>query len=279
MSDGVIRYDDGSRASGVPVSSSNPLPVVTTSGGAGFTNSIAHAVETILDVYGDTVTIKDKTLRKFGRNDDIDADVQEMVWLAGGIETLPTGNTINTLVSTNAGDGQTVTIEGHTLSGGDLTFVSQTATLNGTTNVTLTTPLARATRIINTGTTDFAGTVTVFVNGGDTHLSTSGSNNQSLKAATAISSQDYWVVNSWSCSVLRANAAIVDFKFQVSPVGGVFTTKGTCSVSRDAGTVLLTFDPPIIVPKNSDVRVLATSSAANTQVDSTINGYLALVSS
>lgn len=227
---------------------------------------LRHALLQIRSDYGDFCMIKPKGLRKFGRNEDIDADQEEMVWIAGGIETLPAGNTIDTLVSDNAGDTQTVVIEGQTLSGSDLTFVS------------LTTPLARATRLANTGTTDFAGTITVFVDGGATHLSTSGGNNQSLKAATSISKSDYWLITSWVCSVRRQSQGNATFKLQMAPVGGVFRTQATMTASRDSGTGQLMFDPPIIIPKNHDVRVLAESSAANLQVDSEINGYLALIS-
>lgn len=249
------------------VSNTHPLPVND--------YKLMHALWQIEDTYSDKCWVKPKGLRKFGRNGDLDTGVEEMIWLLGGIETLPTGNTINTVVSDDAGDDQTVTIEGHTLSDGELTFVSQSVTLNGTTNVTLATPLARAVRLINTGTTDFAGTVTVFVDGGATHLSSSGGNNQSLKAATSISDTDYWIITSWTCSVRRASQAVVDFKLQHSPVGGVFRTQATATVARDSGTVQIIFDPPLIVPKNHDVRVLATSSANNTQADSAINGYLA----
>ena len=111
---------------------------------------IAAAIQEIYNTYGDLVSVgsKKKQLIKFGRNTDL-STTQEQVWLQGGTEDLPSDNIINTLVSTNAGDDQTVTIEGHTISGNNLTFVTQPATINGTTDVTLTTSLARATRLLN----------------------------------------------------------------------------------------------------------------------------------
>jgi len=248
-------------------------------GKAALSMGVAHALDRIKVDTDDNVHVKPKSLRKFGRNTSLSANVKQMVWLTGGIEVLPTANTIDTIVSDAAGDNQNVLIEGFTLSGGDLTFVSQTTTLNGTTNVSLGTPLARATRLVNTGATDFAGTVTVFVDGGSTHLTAIGDNNQSLKAATSISKSDYWIVTSVLFSVKRSGQAIVDFELEYAPVGGVFRTQATASVSSDLGTVTIHFDPPLIVPKNHDVRITAESSANSTQVDAIINGYLAAVQS
>lgn len=238
------------------------------------------AEDEIKKQYGDVVSIltKAKTLRKFGQNADLDADVEEQIWALGGSETLPTGNTINTLVSTNAGDTQTVTIEGHTVdSDGDFTFVTQSLTLNGTTDVALTTNLARANRIFNTGSTDFAGTVTVRVDGGATHLSTGGASNQSLKAATTISKDDYYIVTQVIFSTRRANNGTIDFRVQVREKGSVFRTKISTSTARDSGTIVMNMDPCLIIPKNSDIRALGTASAANMQGDVTFNGYLASI--
>ena len=46
---------------------------------------------------------------------------------------------------------------------------------------------------------------------------------------------------------------------------------------KKTGTIELLLDPYIIVPKNSDVRMRATSSANNTEVEAGMNGYLAIV--
>jgi len=238
---------------------------------------IANAIRNI--AVNDSVTVsvyeKAKNLVKFGQNPSLASDVEETVWSTGGIEVLETTNAIDRLVSTDAGDTQTVVIEGHTISGSDFTFVTQTATLNGTTPVVLTTLLARTSRIYNTGSTDFAGTVTVYTNGGDTHLTASGSDDQSLKCATTISSTDYWIITGFDVAVNRSNVANVDFKLQVMESGGVFRTQYFTSQAN--GGSYFTFDQPLIVKPNSDVRVQATSNAANTSVVSSIHGYLATV--
>lgn len=247
----------------------------------------AYYEKLVLNNYGDLVGIdlKGKNLRKFGRNVDLGTS-EEQVWLVGGLETLPTDNLITHFASSNAGDTQPIVVEGHTIdASGNLTFVSQTVTLAGQTKTALTTPLARITRLYNTGTSDFAGTVyvsrdvayTLGVPASDIHLQTDGTNNQSLKAATSISQYDYWFIDSATFSVRRNTSAIVDFRVQMRPTTGVWRTQFVCSVSRDSGSFEKEFSTPLIVPKNHDVRVLAVSSAVSTQVDAVLDGPLALI--
>ena len=126
---------------------------------------IKYAESVILSTYGDSVSVdrKSKVLIKFGRNEDIDTGSDETVWVLGGHEVYQAGNTIDTVSSSSALDTGSVTIEGHTVDGnGDFTFVVQSATLDGQNKVTLTTPLARASRLYNTGSTDFNGSVYVY---------------------------------------------------------------------------------------------------------------------
>ena len=241
---------------------------------------IERAIANIDADFGDVVSVvnKNKSLIKYGVNLDIDAGVSETVWTVGGNETYPTGNDIDIIVSTSAADTQSVVIEGHTLSGSDLTFVTQTLTLNGTTPVSLTTPLYRANRMYNNGSTDFAGTVTVEDNGTSVHLQVvAGDINQSLKCATSLSSIDYWIVTAFDISVDRTNAASVDFEFQVREFGKVWRTRYYMSNNSSAGGKLFQLEPCIIVPKNADVRVVATSAVNNTGVTASIHGVLASI--
>ncbi len=249
---------------------------------------IQQAINVISSTYGDTVSVdtKKKSLLKFGRNDNISTS-EEMVWLQGGTETLATGNDIDTISSSNSGDSQSVVVEGHTLSGSDLTFVVQSATLNGQNKVTLSTPLYRSTRIYNNDSTDFAGTIYVYedtaISSGvpsdstKIHLRTDGSNNQSLKCATSVSSTDYWIITSGTFSVNRQNSRSVDYRVQVKEFGKVWRTRFPVSVHSTGGAVAVEFNPPLIVPKNSDMRVMATSSGSSTGVEASLNGYLAEV--
>lgn len=237
---------------------------------------IYHAIRTIKNTYGEDVFVKPGGLTKFGRNDDV-GTTRETVSLSGD-ETYQTSNTINTIVSTDIGDDQEVIIEGMTIDGsGDFTFVSQTATLNGTTNVSLTTPLARTTRLFNNGATDFAGTVSVFVDGGTTHLITDGTNNQSLKCSTTIANFDYWICTGVRVGVVRdaVQQRRVDFNFSIREKGKVFRTRDTFQCSTEQSQTFTPLSPCIIVPSNADFRMMATSSGTTTAVNATVYGYMA----
>jgi len=236
---------------------------------------IPYAINKIFNDDSVTVSVREKakSLIKFGQNPDLDATIRETIWALGGDETYPTGNDIDIIVSTNVGDTQDVVIEGHTLSGSDLTFVSQTATLNGTTNVTLTTPLYRANRMYNNDSTDFAGTITVEDNGTSTHLSCTGDINQSLKCATSTDQDTYWIITGLDISAEKTSSAVVDFELQIREFGKVFRTRYFASTA--SGGREIDFSVPIIVKPNSDVRVVGTSNTNNVGGSASIHGYLA----
>ena len=245
-----------------------------------------HALYEISLKEGKLVAFKGKTLSKFGTNTDIGSTLT-MVWEQGGIEALPDTNAITTVSSSSASDTGDVVIEGHTIDGnGDFTFSIQTATLSGQTEVPLVTPLARATRLKNVGTADLVGTAYVYqddtVTAGvpDTaakiHLSASPDDNQSLKCATTISKDDYWVLTGFTASVNEKRSALIDFRLQVREKGGVFRTVFKTSVTNSS------IQPPafasdIIVSSNSDVRVLAIADGAASSCNATLSGYLVKV--
>lgn len=239
---------------------------------------LAHAVKSISDSYGDDVSIweKGKILVKFGKNPDLDSGVKETIWETGGFETLKTANDIDIVVSTNAGDTQDIVIEGHTISGSDLTFVTQTATLNGTTNVALTTPLARVTRLYNDDSTDFAGDITVEDNGTSVHMTVKGTNgeNQSKKCQTALSSADYWIITGITGGVVGSVSATVEFELQVREAGKVWRTQYSFNSSNYTE---VKGDEYIIIKPNSDVRIAGTSNTNNTEAIAAIRGYLAII--
>lgn len=252
-----------------------------------FEPDVRHALDVIQGSYGDIASVdqKAKTLLKFGSNDNL-GTAEATVWEQGGIETLPTTNAIDTVSSSNAGDTGTVVIEGHTIAAnGDLVFSVQSATLNGQSKVVLGTPLARSTRVYNSGSVDFAGDVYVYeddtLTGGvpqtaaKIHLRTANASNQSLKAATAVSSNDYWLITQMYASVKKKQSAFVDFNLQVKEQGGVFRTRVPAAVSSTGGAaVQFAFRPLLIVKPNSDIRLNAVSSASGTAVEGWMNGYL-----
>lgn len=254
---------------------------------------LAWAERYIKDRWGDTVSIdqKLKPLLKFGRNENVGTSGATNMTLPTGVssETYVFTNAINTISSSNAANTQSVVIEGHTISGNVLTFVTQTATLNGQNKVTLTTPLARATRIYNNTVTNgnnLAGQVYVYqdttisagvpVDGTKVHLMTRPARNQSEKASTSISGTDYWIITSYHAEVLEKSSAFADVELQVRNLPGVFRQQ--VDISAESGSLSqYFFDPPLVVRKNSDVRLQAIGSAANIDVSGGMQGYLAKV--
>lgn len=241
---------------------------------------IRQAQDVIKGDYGDTTIIKPKFLRKFGRNPDLGTS-EEQIWITGGTETLPTTNSIDSIISTEVADDQLIRIEGHTIDGsGNLTFVTQDATLNGVTRVVLATPLARVTRAYNNTSTlddETTGTVTIYINAGATHLTMLATDQQSLKSATSTSSLDYWIVLKLSVAVRRNTSAVVDFKFQVRLKNGVWRTQRTITGARDAGVSDILLATPLIIPASSDCRFVGVASTTAVQVDAVADGLLALV--
>ena len=166
------------------------------------------AIQQIEADYGDTVSVeaKDKSLLKFGRNTNVGTSAATLMDLDGTEvgETYVSTNAITHVISTSAADGEEIKIEGHTISGTDLTFVVQTATLNGQTAVALGTALARCTRLLNNDSTELAGKVSAYEGGTTTagdvdtdseiHCIIPAGQQQSRKASTSISSVDYWIV-------------------------------------------------------------------------------------
>lgn len=252
---------------------------------------ITLAEKEILDTYGDRVSVqtKNKTLRKFGRNTAVGSSY-ETVWKTGGDETIPTTNSIAYLSSSNSGDTQEVVVEGHTIANNRLTFVTQTAILSGQGTTTLTTPLRDITRLYNNGTTSFAGTI--YAHELDTksagvpqtaskiHMSVV-EGNQSEKAATAISDSDYFIVTGVQCFVFTKTAETVEFTGEFRQIdytdGAKAWRRVYNTVASNDSAFTETFDPPFVIPRNSDVRMRAKSDGTSVDVGCAFDGYLALV--
>lgn len=254
---------------------------------------IQHAYNVIEDTYGDVVRVKPKNLLKFGLNANADSGVATTVMTLAGAETNETyvsANTITHFASSSGADDQELVVEGHTISGSNLTFVSQTVTLNGQTKTALTTPLARCTRAYNNDTTAIAGTVyfaqdVTFTSGvpqtnNAVHLIIKAGAQQSEKCATAFSSQDYGIITSVYANGERGNATTnFDMKLEIREFGKVFRPAFEWQVRSGAGTAPIFLNPYVIVPKNADVRIRATSDTDNATVVAWFNSVIALVQS
>jgi len=267
------------------------------------------AVREIQKSYGHTVDIpnKAKSLVKFGRTYGADADVRTTVALfqdTGVInETFVTTNAITHMASEDTGDTeQTIVLEGQTIDAdGNLTFVVQNVgPLTGTTAVAFSVPCARATRAyVKDGTfsspaVPLSGNVNIFegdtgVVGGKkttsskTHLTIEGvaGTYQSEKAATSISSLDYWILTGITCAMQKDGGATaaVEFDIDVRHLGGVWRELGLEVSLRTTANVMHaeTFTPYIVVPPNSDVRLVATSNVAGLKCTGRIRGILAKI--
>lgn len=254
---------------------------------------LAHFEREVLSSYGDVVSIiaKAKGLNKFGQNVDVDTAL-ETVWYPGGNEVYATSNVINTISSTVAGDLVPMTVEGHTISGtgvdAQFTFVVQTATLNGQNKVVLTTPVARVSRFYNNGTVDITGDIYVYeddtVVGGvpqtpaKIHGQIPAGQQQTFKAATTFSNTDYFALSHFQASMTKGGpSGTADFILEVREVGKSFRPRFIMTCSDTSGLAEQVFDPPLIVPKNADVRIRAIGSVANIPVNAAFEGYVALV--
>jgi len=259
---------------------------------------IDHAIDVILETYGVNVSVdkKKKDLLKFGRNPNVgSAATGYTIWATGADnahETYVAANTnsIDSISSSTSGDTNiTFVVEGHTESGGNKTFVTQSVTTNGTdgqTRVALTTPLNRVTRAYNNGSTAATGPIYIYENTALTsgkptdttkiHLTIPTNRNQSEKASTSLSSTDYWIITGFRGSMLEKAASFADVALQVRINGKLFREVEDVSCS-DASNGIMEFNPYIIAPANSDIRLVAVSDSTSRDVSGGIQGFLAKV--
>lgn len=253
-----------------------------------------QAMRKILNDHGDKVYITSGDLLKFGRTLNADSGVKTTVMYLEGTErheTLVDDNSIDTISSSDGTDDQIITIVGHTITAGNKVEITQNATLNGQTKVVLTTPLSRVNRAYNNDTTVFAGSLYIYEDGAITagvpntdnevHMTVLAAEQQSEKAATATDYNEYLIITRMVMSVNRAtsSASNVDIELEIQRPNNVFRPVIAPITLRTASTTSIQVDlgPYIIVPKNSDVRVVATSSANDTVVTAGFFGIHARV--
>lgn len=251
---------------------------------------LVQAEREIEATYGDRVSIdrKAKSLVKFGRSAELGTTGLETVWTVGGDETYVTDNTISYISSSSASDTQQITIEGHTVdANGDFTFSIQTVTLEGQDAVALGTDLARVSRAYNSDSTELAGRVVVYENatvvGGvptdetKIHIDIPQGFQQSFKAATTFSKDDYYLMTGFYGAVSSKQAGSVDFYVEIRDKGKVFLPKGCFTASSTGGAADISLDPALLVPKNADIRIRCETENNNVVVFGIFKGYLAKV--
>lgn len=250
---------------------------------------IAHALQVARSTFGVNASVdeKAKDLLKFGSNVAVGTSETTIMTLPSGqtSETFVSTNAITHVASTQSGDTGSLVVEGHTIGEDGFTFVTQSVTLAGNTKTALATPLARVARAYNDTDTEFAGVIYVaedvtFSSGVPQtataiHLMIPAGRQQSEKCATTLSKVDYWIVTNCFADVLEKSAAFADVQLQVRLFGKVFRTQVTYA-ANDSSRGYLQFDPYLVIPANSDVRLTATADGANTDISGGIQGYLAI---
>ena len=246
-----------------------------------------HAKQIIFADYGVNVSLeaKNKDLLKFGRHENVQTTSTTLMTLPASTynETYVATNLITSIISTSAADGESVTIEGHTVASNVFTFVSQTKTLTGQTVATLGTALGRVTRVYNSDTTELAGVVSVCeddtygsgvpVTAAGVHLQIRAGEQQSEKASTTLSSADYWVITSFYADVLEKVATSADVDLEIRLAGKVFRPIASISCS-EGHRGNFNFKPYLIVPPNADIRLRARASANDRDISGGIEGSL-----
>lgn len=252
---------------------------------------LEKAIVDIRKNYGHEVSVyqKGKDLLKFGRSESVQTSTKTtLMTLPSGIynETYVADNLITHVSSSSGSDTVEIVVEGHTISGGNLTFVSQPVTLAGQTKTALTTPMARANRAYNNSGTDLVGNIYFYHDGTVTagvpdnlttvHLMIRAGENNTEKCATSISSTDYWIITGVYADVIEKIAATAEIVFESRVIGKVFREAFELTASNTSGTFRQGHPYHIIKP-NSDVRLRALASAANAQVSGGIVGVLAKI--
>lgn len=249
-----------------------------------------HALRTIEKLYGHAVSpyAKGEDLLSFGRNELVGTTKATLAHQPTGIvhETYVASNLINSIISTSTADGESVLVEGHTILGGVFTRVTQTITLNGRTKVALTTALARVDQVHNDSATELAGVVSVtetdtYTNGvPDTaalvHLQIGAGEQHSEKCATTTSDGEYWILQGFHGDTLEKTASFAEIHFECRLKGKVFIDLLMKGTTNGYGAVH-NFNPYMIVPPNSDIRLAAIADGASTDISGAMHGVLASI--
>jgi hypothetical protein len=206
-------------------------------------------------------------VNQFGINTDVDKDIEEDVWDKGGIWVKPTGAQVHDLVSTDAGDNQTIHVYGLDSSGDEH---DELVVLNGTTTVSTVTDYITIFEMVNEGPTDVAGTVTATAQtDGTVTAQITGANNQTLMAVYTVPSGKIGLVSNYYASVqnIAGPHGSVGIKVLVRPLGQVWQLKHFMSISSTATNYSRhEFNPELSLASGSDIKISAIASASDLEV-------------
>lgn len=167
------------------------------------------------------------------------------------------------------------------------TFSTQDISLNGQNQVTLSQNLARSTRGFppeQNQAFDLTGPVYVYENDTDTngkpdtdagvHLVIGAGENQSDKAATSLSSTDWWIITGLYLDVLEKTSGFAVGEVRYRKLGGVFRPLLPKISASNSARGIAKYAPYRIAPANSDVTLIV-SSSATIHVSGGVQGFLA----
>ena len=203
---------------------------------------------------------------KFGYNTDLAAGVEEDVWDFGGTYTFSTTADIDSISSSSAADTQMVLVAGLD-SNYDLLTVP--ATLDGQNKVTLGTSFLRVWRVVNLGSTDFAGSVYVYVDGAITagipdvattiRAYVDNGNNQTLMMIYTVPRGYTGIIRRVFLNLGGRKNGFCTVKYWAKPFGMVFQIKGTTDLATTGTSAVQSlFKTALVFPEKTDFKVSAT---------------------
>ena len=237
--------------------------------------TIADKTEFYLDVARGLVTGM-SPVNKFGRNQDVDAGTEDL-WAQGGLYVEATAASVVNFVSSSAADAaagtgaRTISVTG--LNGSNVE-VTETLTLNGTTNVPTVNSYNFISRVIvltaGSGGAN-AGTIIGTATGGGTPLLISvaiGINQSQIGIYKVPAGKSAYIID-WGGSFYSATAgAQVELRLLIKPSGGVFNLKDNINLFTGGATAFIKQKtPPIVAPASSIIKIQIVTANANNDVN------------
>lgn len=227
-------------------------------------------------------------VNKFGRNTDVDTVVNEDVWENGGTWVAPTTARTHDIVSTSTDDASAGvgarTIQVYGLTAWDASEVSETITLNGTTNVATTNSyvIIHRMKVLTKGATNVnVGTITATAQTDATVTAQiNASQGQTQMAIYGIpSTQSFYLTNYYASAIKDATALSIDINLFVNPEPDTeltnFLTKHTSGAATEGTSYTQKdFKPYYKISGPAIIKIQVGTSVNDTDVSAGFDGIL-----